>query len=103
MGGGFADFLAIVAQPFLPFSSQRLWENIGQSGDVSQVSWHSAIDWEEPMTWSNGKIEPLFKRLDLDEIMAQEQSLISNKEHTTDVGHSVKGGKRKEVEKCQKK
>ena len=27
--------------------------------------------------------------------MAQEQSLISNKEHTTDVGHSVKGGKKK--------
>ena len=26
--------------------------------------------------------------------MAQEQSLISNEEHTTDVGHSVKGGKK---------
>ena len=95
MGGEFADFLAIVAQPFLPFSSQRLWENLGQSGDVSKISWYSAIDWKEPMTWNDDKIEPLFQRLDLEQIMAQEQSLISNEEHSSDVGHAVKGGKKK--------
>ena len=88
-------FLAIVAQPFLPFSSQRLWENLGQSGDVSEISWYSAIDWKEPMTWNDDKIEPLFQRLDLEQIMAQEQSLISNEEHSSDVGHAVKGGKKK--------
>ena len=70
-------FLAITSQPFLPFSSQRLWSMLGQPGDVSEVDWQSAIDWAVPMTWAAERIEPLFHRLDLDEILAEETSLAS--------------------------
>ena len=55
------------------------------------------------MTWNDDKIEPLFQRLDLEQIMAQEQSLISNEEHSSDVGHAVKGGKKKGGKKKKKK
>ncbi len=87
-------FLSIVTQPFLPFSAQRLWIALGQEGQVSQTKWDSAIDWNAEMTWNDDKPEPLFKRLDLNEILEQEQSLVS--ESVIDVSnptHSVKGGK----------
>jgi len=88
-------FLAIVMQPFMPFSSQRLWHSIGETGDVSLVSWSEAINWTAPMTWSSEKPEPLFKRIELSEILAHEESLISSEEQETN-GPSgvVKGGKK---------
>ena len=94
-GWRIARYLAIVMQPFLPFSSAKLWASLGQTGDVSQVHWDSAIDWEIPMTWSGEKPEPLFKRLDLDEILASEQSLVEMTDSNDQPGHSVKGGKKK--------
>ena len=38
--------------------------------------------------------EPLFKRLDVDEIVKEEQSYIETQEETRDLTHSVKGGKK---------
>ena len=93
-----ARMLAISAQPFLPFSSQRLWNSLGQTDIVADVSWHSAIDWSIPMTWSKEEPTPLFKRLDLDEIMAHEKSLVED-DNSEEVGHSVKGGRKEKKEK----
>jgi methionyl-tRNA synthetase len=97
-GWRIARFLAITMQPFLPFSSTRLWASLGQSGDVSQISWESAIDWTASMTWNTDKPEPLFQRLDLDEILASEQSLVDSSESKDQPGHTVKGGKKKPTE-----
>jgi methionyl-tRNA synthetase len=94
-GWRIARFLSITMQPFLPFSSARLWSSLGQLGDVSQISWDSAIDWTEPMTWNTAKPEPLFQRLDLEEILASEQSLVDSSESKEQPGHTVKGGKKK--------
>ena len=93
-GWRIARFLAISMQPFLPFSSTRLWSSLGQTGDVSQISWDSAIDWNAPMTWNNTKPEPLFQRLDLEEILASEQSLADSSEPKEQPAHTVKGGKK---------
>ena len=73
-------FLSILTQPFLPFSAQRLWTSLGESGDVSLTNWDSAIDWSEPFKWSDIEAKPLFQRLDLDEILTQEKMLADGEE-----------------------
>lgn len=92
-------FLAITTQPFLPFSAQRLWQALGEQGDVSLTMWQSAIDWTVEPKWSDQEAKPLFQRLDLDEILEQEKSLASNDSQTSaDPTHAVKGGKKKKKE-----
>jgi len=94
-GWRIARFLAIMTQPFIPFSSQRLWAMLGQSGEVTEVDWDSAIDWSVPLTWSGEDAKPLFQRLDLDEILAMEG--VVAEEHVEEEGpstHSVKGSSR---------
>jgi methionyl-tRNA synthetase len=93
--------LAIITQPFIPFSAQQSWENIGQLGQVSLASWSDALDWESPMTYASGEPTPLFTKLDLDEILKQEQELAdsASNDASNDPTHGVKGGKKKENEK----
>lgn len=92
-------FLSILTQPFLPFSAQRLWESLGESGEVSLANWDSAIDWNEPFKWSDIEAKPLFQRLDLDEILAQEKMLAKGEVTSiNDPTHAVKGGKKKTKE-----
>ena len=93
-------FLAITSQPFLPFSAQRLWSMLGQDGEVSEMAWQSAVDWDITQTWAPENIEPLFHRLDLEEILEQEKALVDSPStpiEAQDPGHSVKGvsGKKK--------
>jgi methionyl-tRNA synthetase len=95
-GWRIARFLAITSQPFMPFSAQRLWESLGQEGEVSKQSWHSAVEWDIQMTWNESTPTPLFKRLELDEILASEQALAESTDLASeDPGHGVKGGKKK--------
>ena len=94
-GWRIARFLSIVTQPFIPFSAQKLWSMIGQSGEVTEAAWDSAIDWMIPMTWTGEVAQPLFERLDLDEILSREGTVAD--EHVEDEGpstHSVKGSSR---------
>ncbi len=86
-------YLSIVMQPFMPFSSQRLWHNLGEAGSVSEISWFEAINWDSPMTWNVQKAKPLFQRLDLSEILEHEESLVVH-DSETGQSHSVKGGKK---------
>ena len=98
-GWRLSRYLAILAQPFLPFSSQRLWDSIGEEGDVSLVDWNSAIDWSVDYKWNDAEPKPLFQRLDLDEIISQEKSLADEDgKINADPGHNVKGGKKKNKE-----
>jgi methionyl-tRNA synthetase len=95
-GWRLARFLAITSHPFLPFSAQRLWAMLGQSGDVSEVPYASATDWKTPITWSNIS-EPLFSRLDLETIIEHEESLALSDQDSAheDPGHGVKGSGKK--------
>jgi methionyl-tRNA synthetase len=92
-------YLAIVTQPFLPFSSQKLWSMLGLQGDVSSQPWDSAMDWNQEIQTTDENYEPLFKRLNLEEIVQQEQSLVEEAEPSA-IGHGVKGGK-KETKKMK--
>lgn len=92
-------YLAIVTQPFLPFSSQKLWLMLGLQGDVSSQPWDSAMDWNQDIQITDENYEPLFKRLDLEEIVQQEQSLVEESEPSA-MAHGVKGGK-KETKKMK--
>ena len=98
-GWRLSRYLAILTQPFLPFSAQRLWEALGESGDVSQADWNSAIDWNVEYKWNDAEAKPLFQRLDLDEILEQEKSLATDDSSSKeDPSHAVKGGKKKKKE-----
>ena len=87
-------FLAIVTQPFLPFSAQRLWSMLGIEEDLEDVEWQDAIDWSVSVSMPSSSYEPLFKRLDAEEILEQEQSFVEDTIDSNDVTHSVKGGKK---------
>ena len=87
-------FLAIVTQPFLPFSAQRLWSMLGIDEDLEDVEWQDAIDWSVSVSVPSASYEPLFKRLDAEEILEQEQSFVEDTVDSNDVTHSVKGGKK---------
>tara|TARA_B110000459_G_scaffold203932_1_gene262765 strand:+ start:22308 stop:24587 length:2280 start_codon:yes stop_codon:yes gene_type:complete len=103
-GWRIARFLAITTQPFMPFSAQRLWQALGQTGEVSNAHWDAAVDWADPMTWNPEEPIPLFKRLELDEILESEQALADPEESSkTDPGHGVKGGKKKKGKSKEKK
>ena len=54
LDGDYRDIL-LLTQPFLPFSAQRLWEALGESGDVSQADWDSAIDWGVEYKWNDAE------------------------------------------------
>ncbi len=94
-------FLAVTTQPFLPFSAQRLWTNLGLEGEVADVPWSEAINWEAALGWATQSPTPLFERLDLDEILQIEQGLVEHDEQESSV-HGVKGGKKKEGKKMKK-
>jgi len=105
-GWRLARFLAITSHPFLPFSAERLWAMLGQPGEVTEAAWEDAIDWTAPLTWSDIS-EPLFARLDLEEILAEEQALagVDGDNTPEDPGHGVKGsgkGQRKVEAKMEK-
>jgi methionyl-tRNA synthetase len=93
-------FLAIMTQPFLPFSAQKLWSALGEPGQVSLASWDSAIDWSVGTKWSNETPAPLFQRLELEDILAQEKDLADEESSISKVDptHSVKGGKKQKKE-----
>ncbi len=56
--------LAVIFAPYLPFSSQKLWEALGEEGQVlDKDNWNKAI--EPPISGTElKKPEPLFKKLE---------------------------------------
>lgn len=88
-----ARFLSITTQPFMPTSAQRLWQNLGYGSMVAEEPWSSAIDWSADLVWNDGTPEPLFERLDLNEILTAEQGLAESGEESSTTS-SIKGGKK---------
>ena len=90
----------VTARGLRPISNHCLV--IARTLAFQRLCWDSAIDWNVPMTWNDAKPEPLFKRLDLDEILASEQSLADTTESAEQPGHTVKGGKKNNKSKEDK-
>jgi len=80
-------------------SAQRLWSTLGLDGHVEDVLWDEAVNWDAPLGWPSQPPEPLFKRLDLEEILEVEQALVEETTEETPAIHGVKGGKRQEDKK----
>ncbi len=56
--------LAISLYPFLPESSQRIWEQIGMGGTVSEQQWSSMSEIMIPQGHKIGPASPLFKKIE---------------------------------------
>ncbi len=67
--------LAILLAPYIPFSSQRIWEQLGLEGLVSRERWDAisllAIEPDHKI----GRAEPLFKKIDKEGIDKQKSNL----------------------------
>ena len=84
--------LAVCMRPFVPFSSDRLWEMLGNDTDIDRVLWEESMDTESELCWNQEKPEPLFSRLDLEDILDRESSLADSKDNDEDGGPEDGGG-----------
>ncbi len=62
-----AKALAVIMAPYLPFSSQRLWETLGEPGRISDAAWEDALAAPEPGR-KLAEPKPLFKKLEVIEM-----------------------------------
>ena len=67
--------LAVCMRPFIPFSSDKLWKMLGNVNDIDLVLWEDSMDISSELSWNNEPPKPLFRRLDLEEILETETSL----------------------------
>jgi len=70
-----ARALAIMLEPFIPFSAGKMWAQLGLQGSVHKQSWDSASEFAIPAGHTLGKVEPLFKKLEAKEIEEQKAKL----------------------------
>jgi len=83
--------LSVLTRPFMPFQSDRLWEMLGEGSDIDSVLWDDSLSYENALGWSPEVPQPLFSRLDLDEIIADEMSLVEDS-NINDRDHSPGDG-----------
>ncbi|MFZ4985783.1 MAG: methionine--tRNA ligase [Blastocatellia bacterium] len=69
--------ITVMLAPILPDSAQAIWEQLGELGEVAQIS-PAALGWEEPAGLRIGNVRPIFPKLDrktvMDEIRKEEPS-----------------------------
>ena len=58
--------LAVILAPFLPFSSQRLWQALGYDDEVHRRRWEAALD-DIPAGQGLHVGKPLFAKIELEE------------------------------------
>jgi methionyl-tRNA synthetase len=67
--------IAIIMAPFIPFSSQKIWHQLGMADKIDQQSWSSASRISIQPGHLLGKVEPLFVKIDKQMIDLQKKSL----------------------------
>lgn len=67
--------IAIIMTPFIPFSSQKIWNQLGMSDKIDQQRWNSASDISIQPGHLLGNVEPLFVKIDKQTIELQKKSL----------------------------
>jgi methionyl-tRNA synthetase len=71
--------LAIILFPFIPTSAKKIWSQLGYNDELSKQNWYSASEIlvkEGHIVSQN--IEPIFKKLEKEEIERQKVSLIDS-------------------------
>lgn len=67
--------LAILLEPFVPFSSEKVWTQLNLGGSIHQQSWDSASSLIVEAGHALGKVEPIFRRIEPAEIEKQKVKL----------------------------
>ena len=67
---------------------------LGIENALEEMHWNDAINWTVPVQSPSQDYEPLFKRLDVEEIVNEEQSLVEEDTDSQNIAHAVKGGKK---------
>lgn len=67
--------LAVMMNPFLPFSSEALWQQLGLKGTAAQAGWEAAARPDIKAGARIGRAEPLFKRVEESDLKAAEALL----------------------------
>ncbi len=79
--------LAAILAPVLPESTQTIWEQLGESGQILGIA-PTSLAWEEPAGLKIGEVKPIFPKLDrktlMDEIRKEETATAP----TTEVANS---------------
>jgi methionyl-tRNA synthetase len=77
-----ARTLAILLEPFIPFSVEKIWKQLNLQGSVHQQNWQSASEFVVPAGHQLGTvIEPIFKKIEPKEIEQQKAKLGKNEQH----------------------
>lgn len=63
-------FFAAMLAPVLPNATQAIWQQLGESGEVSQIV-PASLQWGEGKQNRIGEIQPIFPRLDKKKIMEE--------------------------------
>ena len=75
------SWLAVCLRPFIPFSSDRLWSMLGNESDIDTILLEDSMNGTESLSWNPEAPNPLFTRLELDEILESEESLSDSKDN----------------------
>ncbi|HZC20170.1 MAG TPA: methionine--tRNA ligase [Nitrososphaeraceae archaeon] len=71
--------LAIMLEPFIPLSSERIWSQLGMddsgAGSIHEQQWKSISQITIPSGHTLGKVEPIFRKIELKDIEAQKSKL----------------------------
>jgi methionyl-tRNA synthetase len=67
--------ISIMLEPFIPFSSEKIWSQLGMSGAVHQQEWQSVSELKIFAGHTLGTIEPLFRKIEHTEIEQQKAKL----------------------------
>lgn len=61
--------LAIMLEPFIPFSCEKIWSQLKMGGSVHEQAWESAKDTEAVAPGHElGRVEPIFRKIEAKEI-----------------------------------
>jgi len=83
--------LAVCMRPFIPFSSERLWSMLGNESDIDTILLEDSMNGIGPLSWNSEAPEPLFTRLDLQEILESEESLSDSKDNDSPPSPEIGG------------
>ena len=71
--------LAIILYPIIPFSAEKIWHQLGYENDLSKQDWYSSSEiLIEKDHLLSQNIEPIFKKIEKDDIDKQKASLIES-------------------------
>jgi len=67
--------LAIVLEPFIPFSCERIWFQLGMTDSIHRQFWSSASEMKLPVGHSLREIKPIFSKVDEELVEKQKKGL----------------------------